>query len=98
MEKQTKMVESFQAMHQEFIANLEESLVLLEENINEAAEIGEGCTDEWCNATEDILDEVAKFVFSISEPRWVADDESKTLKNLRRRVHDLYAKWKGVRP
>ncbi len=97
MAKQTMMVESFINAHRDFITNLDESLKLLEENINEAAEIGSICTGEWCNATEDILDEVAKFVYSISEPRWISDEDSKIIRQLRVRVHDLYAKYKRIR-
>jgi hypothetical protein len=42
------------------------------------------------------LDELAKFIYAISEPRWISDEDSKTLSNLRRKVHDLYAKYKSV--
>ncbi|NOQ45171.1 MAG: hypothetical protein GQ559_00605 [Desulfobulbaceae bacterium] len=47
----------------------ENSLALIEEEVNEAAEIEEICTGEWCSATEGALDELAKFIYSISEPR-----------------------------
>ena len=97
MGKQTNMIESFNNAHRDFINSLDESLNILEGNINEAAEIGSICTNEWCNATEDILDEVAKFVYSISEPRWISDEDSKIIKQLRVRVHDLYAKFKSVK-
>jgi hypothetical protein len=55
------------------------------------------CTGEWCSATEDSLDELAKFIYSISEPRWIPDEDSKTLKNLRYKIHDLYTKYKRLR-
>jgi len=97
MEKQTKMVESFVKTHRGFITSLKESLNLLEANIKEATEKGGVCNDEWCSATEDILDELAKYVYSISEPRWISDEDSKTIRQLRTRVHDLYALYKGVR-
>jgi hypothetical protein len=96
MKRQDEMVDSFLVAHREFMANLESSLVLIEEELDEAAEIGEICTGEWCTATEGTLDELAKFIFSVSEPRWITDEDSKVLKNLRRKVHDLYAKYKGV--
>lgn len=96
MKRQNEMVDSFLIAHRDFINNLKKSLALIEEELDEAAEIGEICTGEWCTATEDTLDELAKFIFSISEPRWVPDEDSKTLKNLRRKVHDLYAKYKSI--
>jgi len=97
MKRQNEMVESFLIAHREFMTSLENSLALIEEDINEAAEIEEICTGEWCSATESTLDELAKFIYSISEPRWIPDEDSKTLQNLRRKVHDLYAEYKSVR-
>ena len=96
MKRQNEMVDSFLIAHREFMTSLENSLALIEEEINEAAEIEEICTGEWCSATESTLDELAKFIYSISEPRWIPDEDSKTLSNLRRKVHDLYAKYKSV--
>jgi hypothetical protein len=36
-------------------------------------------------------------VFSISEPRWCSDADSRRIVDLRHQVHDLYAKYKNVR-
>lgn len=96
MERQTAMVESFLANHREFISNLEKSLVVLEKGVGEAAEWEHICTNEWCRATEDMLDELAKAIYSISEPRWVTSEDSLKLKGLRIRIHDLYARYKGI--
>jgi hypothetical protein len=81
MQKQTKMVEGFQMMHRDFTTNLEKSLSMLEKNINEAAEVEEVCTDEWCTATENILDEVAIFIISISDHRRSSDEYSISMPN-----------------
>ncbi len=96
MKRQDEMVDSFLIAHREFMTNLKNSLALIEEELTEAEEIGKICTGEWCRATESTLDELTKFIFSLSEPRWVSDEDSKVLKDLRRKVHDLYAKYKGV--
>lgn len=96
MKRQDEMVDSFLIAHREFMTNLKSSLALIEEELTEAEEIGKICTGEWCRATESTLDELTKFIFSLSEPRWVSDEDSKVLKDLRRKVHDLYAKYKGV--
>jgi hypothetical protein len=79
-----------------FIKNLEKSLDSLEEGIDEAAEMTDVCTSEWCEATEHVIDELANSLYSISEPRWSSDEDSKKIKALRKRVHDLYAKYKSV--
>lgn len=96
MKRQNEMMESFMFGHREFMKNLERSTHLLEQDINEAAEMGAICTDEWCLATEHTLDDLANMIFSISEPRWAAQEDSQKIKNLRHSVHDLYAKYKSV--
>jgi len=94
MDRQKMMEESFRLAHQEFTNNLNASIGILEEDITEAAELGEICTDEWCRATEDYLDDLAKMVYSISEPRWFSKEDSMKISHLRHRVHDLYSKYK----
>jgi hypothetical protein len=90
------MEESFLRAHREFITNLTASLEILDKDIDETKEMQRICTDEWCQATETNLDELAKLIFSISEPRWLTDEDSKRIKMLRQRIHDLYAKYKGT--
>jgi hypothetical protein len=87
---QNSVVESWR----QFVANMEESLNVLEKGIDEAAEMRNICTDEWCVATEHVLDELSNGLFSISEPAWAPEEDSKRLKALKRRVHDLYGKYK----
>jgi hypothetical protein len=96
MKRQNEMMESFMRAHRDFMKNLGDSTNLLEQDITEAAEMGKICTDEWCLATEHTLDELANMIFSISEPRWATNEDSQKIKNLRHRVHDLYAKYKSV--
>ena len=68
----------------------------MEEGINEAAEMTDTCTSEWCEATEHVIDELSNSLFSISEPHWSSAEDSKKIKKLRKRIHDLYAKYKSV--
>ncbi|MGB3224205.1 MAG: hypothetical protein WBB23_15500 [Desulforhopalus sp.] len=96
MKQQRVMEESFIRAHREFITNLTASLELLDKDIDETKEMQTICTDEWCQATETNLDELAKLIFSISEPRWLTEEDSKKIKMLRQRIHDLYAKYKGA--
>lgn len=97
MQQQKKMEESFLRAHREFVSNLSYSLELLEKDIREAAEMEQICTDEWCLATESVLDDLAKMIYSISEPRWLTQEDSKKIKELRKRVHDMYAQYKKVK-
>lgn len=96
MNTQKRMVESFQMTHRGFMKNLTDSLNQLENDIEVSRTIDSICTGEWCRAIEFSLDELAKDLYSISEPRWIADDYSRTLRNSRRRLHDLYAKYHGL--
>ena len=79
-----------------FVNNLAKSLDMLEKDIEEAAQMQEECTLEWCEATEHVIDELSNSLFSISEPRWASNEDSKKIKVLKRRVHDLYAKYKST--
>jgi hypothetical protein len=79
-----------------FIENMEKSLDILHEGIEEAAQMSDVCTSEWCEATEHVIDELSNSLFSISEPHWASDEDTKKLKALKRRVHDLYAKYKST--
>jgi hypothetical protein len=36
-------------------------------------------------------------IFSISEPYWSSEEDSKKIKEPKRRVHDLYAKYKPTK-
>ena len=77
-----------------YLNGLEKSLNLLDANIKEASEMAEICTDEWCEATEHVIDELNNSLFSISEPRWADPEDTKRIKALKRRVYDLYADYR----
>jgi hypothetical protein len=79
-----------------FISNMEDSLDMLDKGLSEASEMSNICTDEWCEATEHVIDELATSLFSISEPKWSSAEDSKKIRALKRRVHDLYAKYKAT--
>jgi hypothetical protein len=80
----------------EFMSNMEESLDLVESKLDEAAEMQEICTSEWCEATEHVLDDLGKWLFSISEPKGAPEEDSRKLKALKKRLHDLYAKYQST--
>ncbi|RJR33713.1 MAG: hypothetical protein C4576_27410 [Desulfobacteraceae bacterium] len=80
----------------QLLSSMEESIDSLEKGIDEASEMREVCTDEWCTATEHVIDDLSNALFSISEPRWSDDEDSKKLKELKRKMHELYAKYKSI--
>jgi hypothetical protein len=96
MKKQREMVESFQMEHFDFIKNFEVSLDILDHDIQEAKEIDSICTGTWCNAIENSIDELSNYLYSISEPRWLADTDSQQLHRMRTRIHDLYTRYRSL--
>lgn len=79
-----------------YLEALEKSLILIEEDIRQASEMTNICTDEWCEATQHYIDDINNALFSISEPRWTSVEDSEKIKSLKRRVHDLYADYREV--
>ena len=47
-------------------------------------------------ATEHVIDELGNWMFSISEPTGASDEDTGKLKALKRRLRDLYAKYKNT--
>jgi hypothetical protein len=87
-----EMVEAWRT----YLASLEQSIRLIEEDIQQASEMADTCTDEWCEATQHYIDDINNALFSISEPRWANKEDSERIKALKRRVHDMYADSREV--
>ena len=96
MQKQIDMEQAMLMAHREFITGLEKAIDMLEKDITEATEMTHICTDEWCKATENVIDELHKSIYSISEPRWLTNEDSKKISNLRKRVKNLYSQYKAA--
>ncbi len=79
-----------------YLDSLDTALDNLEKDIKEASDMAGVCTDEWCEATQHVIDDLSNALFSISEPRWSNEEDSKRIKQLKRRVHDLYADYRTV--
>lgn len=79
-----------------FMESMNQSLDMLEKDIEEVAQMQDACTSEWCEATEHVLDELSNSVFSISEPRWAPKEMSDKIKELKKRTHDLYSRYKSA--
>ncbi len=96
MKKQKEMVESFQMTNRDFIKNLDVSLDILDHRISEAKEVDTNCTGTLCKAIENSINDLSNYLYSISEPRWGSNTESKQLSGMRTRIHDMYYKYRGV--
>ena len=51
-----------------FVDNLGNSLDMLDKEIDFTSKMVNACTIEWCQVTEQTLDEISNALFSISEP------------------------------
>lgn len=96
MKQQKEMTESFVMAHREFMEGLENSFKIIERDLNGARDFDDQCTGEWCAEVEGNIDELAKFVYSISEPRWLSAKDSAVIHDMRLRIHDIYAKFRGI--
>lgn len=97
MQKQKDMELAMLLAHREFLTHLEKALDILAYEIQEAQEMENICTDEWCYSTEVMIDEMHKQVFSISEPRWAAPEDSEKIKAIRKRIKHLYVNFLNAR-
>jgi hypothetical protein len=79
------------------MTNLGSSLDILEAELKEAGEMSTICNNEWCNATESAIDDMHKSIYAISEPRWLSVEDSSRLKDLRKRVRELYRQFAHVK-
>ena len=95
MLSQKDMESSMLRAHRQFITGLEETIEMLENDINEVLNIGDDCIDEWCRSREDYLDYLHKSIYAISEPRWVDKEDSERINGLRAKIKDLYVHFKG---
>lgn len=96
MQKQKDMENTMLMTHRNFIEGLEKSISILEKDLGEAGEMEHVCSDEWCQAIEDYIDELHKSIYSISEPRWATAGDSEKIKELRKRIKKLYTKYEKI--
>lgn len=73
-----------------YLNALEQAIVRLEVDIGEAAAMADLCTNEWCQATEHVIDDLSNALFSISEPRWSnKEDTELKVKALSKRIAEI---------
>ena len=79
-----------------YVQSLENYLEQEENAIDRAVHLSSTCTDEWCETTEEVIEELSKAIFSVSAPRWITPEDAKRIKTLKRRAQDLYVKYKSA--
>lgn len=91
-----ELLEEMTSSWSTFVHSMEDSLVKLENDIKEATDMAGVCKGEWCETTEHVIDDLANSLYSISEPRGSSAEDSRKIKELKKRVHDLYANYRTV--
>jgi hypothetical protein len=79
-----------------WMEGLDETLDEVDECLDQARDVQEICTDEWCEATDTLLDELNHVLFSISEPKWTSKEDSEKIKALRTRARKLYERFERI--
>ncbi len=88
--------EALLAANRDYIASLEKGLEILEKEIEDARDVEKVCTDEWCKSVDVYIDELHNAIYSLTEPRFGSEEDSRKIKELRRRIRDLYVQFKEV--
>ena len=95
MQMQKDMEATMLKAHRGFMKEMTEALETVEKELDQAEEMSSICTDEWCMSTEHYLDDLHKSIYSISEPRFAAEEDHEQIKKLRNRVKELYLRFKN---
>ena len=96
--KQThgEVVSSMEQGWKAYLNGLEDSVNKLEKHIEETGKNKEYCTEDWCYATEHVLEDLVRAVFSTSAPKTASQEDMDKLHSLQRRVQNVYARFKSV--
>lgn len=81
-----------------YMQNLFASMQKMEQAVNEAAGMPMDCTESWCANARALLDDLNHQIFSIHEPKWSTDEDSKRIKEMKRKVYDIYARLASIEP
>mgnify|MGYP006293507381 CR=1 FL=1 len=79
-----------------FLHGMERSMDMLERDIRQSASEREDCTAAWREAIERVIEELSSHLFAINEPHLSSDSDSRNLRALKRRLRELYARYKNI--
>jgi hypothetical protein len=79
-----------------YMENLFASMQKMEQTINEAAEMPMDCTETWCVNARALLDDLNHQVFSIHEPKWSREEDSRRIKTMKRKIRDIYSRLSEI--
>jgi hypothetical protein len=81
-----------------YMENLFASMQKMEQTVNEAAEMPMDCTESWCTNARALLDDLNHQIFSIHEPKWSTPEDSARIKEMKKKIYDIYARLATITP
>lgn len=76
-----------------YLDALDESLDILDKELASAEKDSQICTLEWCQSTEEIIADLVHVIYNLHVPKWVSAEAAARLKEQKKRVHNIYAKF-----
>jgi hypothetical protein len=77
-----------------YLDNLDKALGVIEQQVREAKEVRDICTDEWCEATEHAIEELNDQVTHIHEPWFTTKEDSQRIKAMKKRLREIFYEYK----
>ena len=88
-----QIFEKIDSIWTKYLDALDESLDILEKELASAEKDSQICTLEWCQSTEEIIADLVQVIYNLHVPKWVSPDSAARLKEQKKRVHNIYAKF-----
>ena len=70
----------------------------LDDAIEGGVEMPMDCTETWCSNARALLDDLNHQIFSIHEPKWSTPEDSKRIKEMKKKIYDIYARLAKIQP
>lgn len=85
--------DKIEGIWEKYLTALEESLDILEQELSEAEKDSQVCTLEWCTSTEEIIADLVHVIYNMHVPKWISQQADARLKDQKKHIHNLYAKF-----
>ena len=76
-----------------YYSSLAHSLKQMEMSIEDSVSVPAACTNEWCESVEEVIDELAQAIFTLNIPRWATEEQANSVKKLKKKAQEVYAKY-----
>jgi len=76
-----------------YLDTMDESLDILEKELESAEKDSQICTLEWCQSTDAVIADLVHVIYNMHVPNWISNESAARLQEQKKRVHNLYAKF-----